>query len=69
MAAPAVGVPGGPGYAEAYPEHPYGQEHGQPNPPQYPAASGGNGYAPSYDGGYGGDPYAAGEYPTYPSQG
>jgi hypothetical protein len=66
---PTLGVPGGPGYPEAYPQHPYGQDQGQPNPPQYPDAAGGNGYAASYDGGYGGDPYAAGEYGTYPSQG
>jgi hypothetical protein len=69
MAAPAVAAGGGPGYPEAYPEHPYGQDQGQPNPPQYPDASGGHGYAPSYDGGYGGDPYAAGEYGAYPPQG
>jgi hypothetical protein len=65
MAAPAGGAGGGPGYPQAYPEHPYSQDQGQPNPSQYPDAAGVNGY----DGGYGGDPYAAGEYGTYPSQG
>jgi hypothetical protein len=69
MAAPAVGLPGDPAYPGAYPEHPYGQEQGPLNPPPYPDAPGGTGYAPSYDGGYGSDPYAAGGYGTYPSQG
>jgi hypothetical protein len=66
---PAMGPGGGPVYPGAYPQHPYGHEHGQLEPPPDPGAPDGTGYTPGYDGSYGSDPYAAGGYSPYPPQG
>jgi len=69
MAAPSMGPAGHAPYPEAYPEHPYGSGHGQPEQGQYQDGYAGAGHTPSYENGYGGDPYAGGGFGTYQPQG
>jgi hypothetical protein len=65
----SMGPAGHAPYPEAYPEHPYGSGHGQPEQAQYQDGYAGAGYTPSYENGYGGDPYAGGGFGTYQPQG